>query len=190
LSGLNAAYERWIYLGDVGIPGLANCYIENRAATYALSAGGLELTFVGSGPAIEDWDEATDEGPPPPLIPDAMPSAPPVPANLTCSLENFSVASGVTAKRIVCVFDKPIPLKDRDYATRWRVADEDTVTAGAQPGDWTQQIHRETPAEASATQYRLKTSAVQAGEILDVQIASLSSKGTLSDWSPVANVGP
>lgn len=187
LSGINAAYERWIYIGDVSIPGLANRYIENRGCGFSLMAGGLKLQFIGTDPSIDDWSTA-DEGLPPPVIDEQTNELVP-PANPDAFIQNFTVGTPpVTAQRIVMDFDQPVPLKEYDYSLRYRVTDEDAVTPGDQPGPFIQERHNETPQVVSGTRYRLKTGAVPSGALLEIQIATIPSKGSYSDYSVLVPV--
>lgn len=73
LSGINAAYERWIYVNSDRIPALSNRYIENRGSRFVLSGDvpSIHMEFLGVDPtALEDWDADTDEGRAPPVLED------------------------------------------------------------------------------------------------------------------------
>jgi hypothetical protein len=73
LSGINAAYERWIYINSDRIPALSNRYIENRSARFVLTGDipSIHIEFLGVDPtALEDWDPDTDEGKAPPVLDD------------------------------------------------------------------------------------------------------------------------
>lgn len=73
LSGINAAYERWIYINSDRIPALSNRYIENRSARFVLTGDipSIHLEFVGVDPTdLEDWNPDADEGRAPPVLDD------------------------------------------------------------------------------------------------------------------------
>ena len=181
LSAINACYERFIYLGDTGIPGLENRYIENRAARFNL----------GADASIEDWSATlADEGVAPPVLDDTAGDGPYVPANVFAFLETFEPSSGVDAQRIVVQFDEPNPeiYNDFQYRIRWRIIDADPLTAGDQPGAWTDEMHREQPGVPAVDRFELKTGVVDTDQLLEVQISTVSSKDSVSDWSDAVDV--
>lgn len=76
LSGINAAYTRWIRIQSNTIPGLHDTVIENRSCRFNLLAGGLHMEFLEATAELEDWVPAVDEGVEPPLVEDFVSIAP------------------------------------------------------------------------------------------------------------------
>lgn len=73
LSGINAAYERWIHVASDRIPALSNMYIENRSARFVLTGDipSIHIEFIGiDSTALEDWNPDADEGRAPPVLED------------------------------------------------------------------------------------------------------------------------
>jgi len=181
LSGINACYERWIYLGDTGIPGLSNRYIENRSARFNLAAGGLRMEFLGADASIDDWtDTEADEGLEPPLLDDTPGGALYMPANVTACLETFTPLPGVSAQRIVVEFDQPPEGAEYEYRTGWR-----RVTDGDQPGRWHDKTHTEPPEVPEPNRFQLKTDAVESDQGIELAIATIATKGGLSKFNKV-----
>jgi hypothetical protein len=70
LSGINAAYERWIHVASDLIPALSNRYIENRASRFVLAGDvpSIHMEFVGVDPTkLEDWTASNEGKAPPPV---------------------------------------------------------------------------------------------------------------------------
>lgn len=199
LSGINAAYERFVYLGDTHIPGLANRYVENRQCRVDLQSQSIHMEFWGVDETIDtEWDAtiedpgepgtSRDEGVAPTIYQKIVDQAqgPEQVLIIQAMLEAFQVGD-TNAQRIVVDFAKPadefIVQSRRTYRIRWRTIDDDPDTAGDQPGAWTDETHNEDPIEVTSTILRLKTGAVEANAALEVEMATVSSGGTVGPWS-------
>lgn len=183
LSGLNAMYERWILINSNTIPQLNGLVIENRRANFSLTSGTfVELEFIASGSGIDAYDPTTDESTPPTVPQAAVTITFPTPANVTVVAET---SDGVTVYLDVS-WDVPLynglPWTSLTYAVQYRLSD----AGGGVPGQWIQQYF-DSPTIVG-TRVEVSTGTVPGATLLDVQVASVSTKATLSTWSPTVQV--
>lgn len=177
MSGIRAAYSRWIHLSTpIGLPHLDGMIIENRRAVISLARGGYQIDFTKHPEDIEEWDPEVDEGLPPPVPVKPTGSGLPSP-----SLDSiFVVASGGSVFLRVNIFD---PGTDEfDPGVRWRIKD----IGGGTPGAWNQLFFPDPTVEGGLI--ALTTGAVPAEQLLQVQIAFRSARGTVSTWVPATAV--
>ncbi|WFU88995.1 hypothetical protein QA644_08120 [Rhizobium sp. CC1099] len=177
LSGINAVYNRWNRLETPNrLPRLNGEIIENRRALLSITRGGFTMDIVQHPENIDAWTPATDEGQQPPVPPA------PNPAGLVTPVINLVQAksnSGSVYIRVVIIDP------DDDSLTptvRYRVAD----AGSGNPGAWIEQQFPDTTAFGGYVD--LATGTVPADELLDIQVAFISSKGKYSDWSITANI--
>jgi hypothetical protein len=83
------------------------------------------------------------------------------------------------------IFDDP-GRSDLSYRVRYRVKDIDSGTVGNQPGPWISQDFPPTAAVGGVV--TLNTSLVQANTLYQVQVASVGTRGVLSDFSAIEEV--
>lgn len=177
LSGINAVYNRWNRLETPNrLPRLDGEIIENRRSLLSITRGGFSMDIVQHPENIDAWTPATDEGQQPPVPPA------PNPAGLVTPVINLVQAksnSGSVYIRVVIIDP------DDDSLTptvRYRVAD----AGSGNPGAW---IEQQFPDAAPVLGFiDLATGTVPADELLDIQVAFISSKGKYSDWSITANI--
>jgi hypothetical protein len=182
LSGINACYERLIQLNSNALPTrLRNVVIENRKANFSLSEQSCEIDFIACSDAIDAFDPALDESRPP-VLPD-KPAAQglPKPANVSAVPEEIADAAGGISIYLAVSWDQATAngavRTDLTYRIHWRLHD----AGGGTAGPWTDQgVSLPT---ASGARWKAATGTVPPGTQLDLEVASIGTLGTLSDWS-------
>jgi hypothetical protein len=175
LSGINAAYERWIYVTSNLIPALSNRYIENRAARFVLSGDvpSIHMEFIGVDPTkLEAWTAANEGNAIPPLHDTGLGDA------LAASeiVDATALASG--SDRVLQIdFSASDDPHDPDpvMQIQWRVQ--------SPPGAWVTRDTAVAPSLISAGTWRMGSGLVPHPEILDVQIRQVYTGGSVSPWS-------
>lgn len=173
LSGMNAAYSRWVRLQTpLRFPSLNGKLIENRRAIISLMQGGFQLDWVKHPDDIDAWNAATDEG-----------SAPPVPPKVygdglpTATIDTVTAISSGSSVRLRVVIVDPIR-EDLTPQVRYRIKD----AGGGTPGSW---VTQEFPdAGPSAGLIVMDTNPVTPDEELEVQAGFKATGGSSSDWRP------
>lgn len=179
LSGLDAVYERWIYL-DVSIPRLAGRVIENRRPTISIMKGMCQIEYIGSGPHIDAYSPVTDESAPP-YVP-TRPQDVGLPIPVVVSAVAVQVEAGATVSIwIEVTIDAPQKNGADDttltYGLRWRrVGDEAWVSSVVEEYDIVNHL------------IVLSTGLVAAGTTYEVEVASIGASGTYSDWAEPTEV--
>lgn len=192
LSGINAAYNRWVRLSTpLGLPTLHGAIIENRRSVLALTKGGFTLDFIKHPANIDDWNPATDEG-----------LRPPIPPKPTIANIPTPVLTGVIAKAKSNTVYLVVSIEDPDhddlsFAIRYRIKD-----AGAgSPGAWVEQVFNDqvwvldgvlpipipgTPVNGEPFTYA--TDPVPPDELLEVEAAFITARGKYGNWSSAFEV--
>lgn len=182
LSGVNAAYSRWVRVNSpLRAPRLNGLIIENRKARLSLQQGGFQMEFVRNPDDIEDYNPLLHDGmaPPVPVKPDQKAQI--SPANI---LVEAVASSGSVVLRVT--MDRPIGVGDLiDPAfpvVRYRLKDAGEGT----PGPW---VEHEFPdpeiIPGSPPLMRVLTPPVPNDQLLQVEVAFVASSGSYSDWQPV-----
>lgn len=181
LHSLNAAYERVVYVQSSIIPRLNGQWIEVRPGTRTnLTQGGfIDLEFSLIDPSIDDWSPAADEGEPPPNPDEFVDDGPQPPSDINYVAEQFQLTGGSFAVRLAVSFDAPAEPENNNlgYRVQWRVA-VDTGTENA----WTTVVFSSPPEDVGGV-LTVRTGVVPGDTTLDVQVASQTSRGTLSVYS-------
>lgn len=168
LSGINAAYARWVRIESTRYPRLNGMLIENRRSVVSFTDGVFSMEFIEHPEDIDAWDPETDEG-----------NAPPVPNGAvsgdieTATIDNIAVMAGSKGAffRVAIVepiSDSLIPIM------RIRLADG--------PGQWIEQSFPD--AEPDAGLIILDTNPVIGDEDYEIQVGFRATKGTKSAWMP------
>lgn len=172
LSGMNAAYARWIRISSTyRVPRLDGMVVENRKSSVSIMKGGFTLQWRPNPTDLDDWDPATDEGSAPPV-----PPKPTIKDLSTPAIDSVVAVSNGSSVYLRVTIDELTD--DSTYpAVRYRVHD----TGGGNPGNWIEQDFSDfTVADGLIA---LNTNPVPDDQLLDVQVASIGSKGSYSEWS-------
>lgn len=174
LSGLNALYERWVYVNS-SVPRLRGVVIENRGPRLSITEGRCAVDFISSGPHVDVYDPMTDESRPPALVTRPDNAVQPVPV-IHSAVAEASLVSGVQVVYIAVViaaptYDTGIVRTDLNFALRWRVASK-TV--------WSKLVI--TDYDVVSDEVALETGHLIPGTTYVVEVASIASNGTYSAW--------
>ena len=176
LSGINAAYSRWIRLRTPNrFPKLDGLLIENKKATIALTQGGFTLEFALHPADIDAWNPATDEG----MVP-AIAYAPNEEGVIKPTVYSVvPVSSGSSVYLHVVLVDP------EDDSLTPRVRYRVSASNGGAAGAWVKQAF--SGAKASGGYLTIDTSPVPGDTILDVQ-TSYSSNDDDGNWTTTIEV--
>lgn len=176
LSGINAAYSRWIRLNTpTRFPKLHGLLIENRKATIALTQGGFTLDFALHPENIDAWTPATDEGQVPAIA--YAPNEEGIVKPTVYSIVPVSSGSSVFL-RVALVDPEDTSLTAR---VRYRVSASNGGTAGA----WVKQAF--SGIVASGGYLTIDTSPVPGDIILDVQ-TSFTDNDNDGNWTTTIEI--
>lgn len=181
LSGINAAYNRWVKLETpLGFPTLDGAIIENRRSVISLGKGGFTLDFIKHPSNIDNWTPATDEGQSPPV-----PPKPTVSGIQTPTIDSVAVVpkNGVVFLRVaINVSGIETEVGDKTLSIRYRLKD-----AGAgSPGQWVEQLF--TDPDVAAGLMTVSTVPVPTDELLQVQAAFVDAKSKYGLWSSTTEI--
>lgn len=171
LYGLRLLGQRWFTLQWPFYPGLENAVLEVQPdPEIDIVNGTVTVDAIVINPNIIDaWDPDSEEGSAPPL-PDGVPSDDlPVPQDL------LGTAAGAPPFHFDLSWDDP----DRDdlsYVVQYRLAD----AGGGVPGPWAEATFSD-PTKSGGRLFVTIYPATEADYI--VQVASVGSLGSRSDWS-------
>ncbi|MER8999998.1 hypothetical protein NKH58_19430 [Mesorhizobium australicum] len=175
LTGINAIYAPWIRLKTPRrLPSLNGAVVSNRKSVLSVQRGGFQMTWVkmpGTGPEIDDWNPADDEGAAPPVPPKPVSDGIPKPMIDTATAVS---GSGTVYVRVVLVDP------NRDDVTpsiRYRITD----VGGGTPGAWVEQKFPD--ATPSAGLIVVNTNPVPANTSIDIQAAYIGSNNSYGDWT-------
>jgi hypothetical protein len=181
LSGINAAYERWIYVQSDRIPSLSNRYIENRAARFVLTGDvpSIHIEFIGIDPtALEAWNPdppQNDEGKAPPNLLDSNMLA-------LAAVEIDALAStavgGDAVLDIDFTWDEDSEPPDMDIRTRIKTP----------RSEWARRNVVVEPYLVGTNLWRVSSEAVPHPETLEVQIRRIATRGSRTPWSTIGEV--
>lgn len=177
LSGINAAYARWIKVNSTyRVPRLDGMIIENRKSSVSIMKGGFTLQWRPVPTDIDAWDPETDEGsaPPVPPKPTIKDLSTPVIDSVVAVSNGSSVYLRVTIDELTD--DSVIP------AVRYRIHD----IGGGTAGNWIEQDFSDFT--ASDGLIALNTNPVPDDQLIDVEVAAIGSKGSYSEWSASTQV--
>lgn len=183
LSGINAAFERWVQVSSNSIPRLSGVVIENRKPVISLQAGTVTIDIIGSGPQIDEYTAATDESDPPPVPQRPTTVGLPIPAKVSAVAEQNGSSVFVAVS-----WDEPLdaqgnPYTNLSYQVEFRLS---AASNGGTAGPWTPQQFS-SPA-VSGSRVMINTGAVPTGVTLDVQVSSVATGATLSTASDIVSV--
>jgi hypothetical protein len=182
ISAVRIIGERWITLDFPLLQDTTNIVVEVQAIKIDVLNARVVVDWVYVNPnTVDAWDPETEEGDAPPL-PDRVTGellAAPQDVNVTVGLDS----SGNVYFQVI--FDDP-GRSDLSYRVRYRVKDIDSGTVGNQPGPWISQDFPPTAAVGGVV--TLNTSLVQANTLYQVQVASVGTRGVLSDFSAIEEV--
>lgn len=177
LSGINSIYARWARMETpIRLPRLDGKLIENRRSILAITKGGFTMDIIQHPDDIDVWNPSEDEGqqPPVPGVPTATGVVTPV-INLVQAKSN----AGSVYLRVVIIDPEDASLTP---TVHYRLVDNGT----GNPGAWVEQQFSD--ASPSGGFVELNTNVVPADQLLDVQVAFVSSQGAYGDWSITANI--
>ncbi|TPK42317.1 MULTISPECIES: hypothetical protein [unclassified Mesorhizobium] len=174
-TGINAVYAPWVRLATPRrLPSMDGKLIANRRSALSVSRGGFQMTWIkmpGSGPEIDDWNPAVDEGAAPPVP--AKPVSDGIPKPIIDTAAAIS-GSGTVYIRLALVDPNR---SDLTPALRYRVAD----VGGGVPGAW---IEQKFPGIApDAGLIVLNTNPVPADTSIDIEAVYIGSNGSYGDYS-------
>lgn len=129
LSGLNAIYERWVYL-DTSIPRLDGVVVENKGPSISIAEGVVRMKFQSSGPSVDTYTPATDESSPPITVIRPSDEPPPTPVITAATAETITLSGSTVVVYISVTIEQPTfasgdPRDDLTYGLRWAL---DAVT--------------------------------------------------------------
>lgn len=185
LSGINALYERWVRVQS-SIPRLSNVVVENKLPRLSLMEGKCSMEFIASGAEVDVYDPATDESAAPPDTVVIYYDSLYVPTGVTATAEEREQADGTSAVYVDVTWDAPLsggtPITYYNYYVRWRIAD-----VGGSPGQWSGNSVFTEPAISGST-ITVSIFGVTQDTTIEVEVASVSPSGTVSDWSAAVPV--
>lgn len=173
-TGINAAYAPWVRLQTPKrLPTLNGKVLSNRNSKFAPMQGGFQMAFIkmpGSGPEIDDWTPAADEGPAPPVPP--KPIADGIPDAVIDTA--IAVGTGSNVYLRVVLID---PLRPDIWTyIRYRIKD----VGGGTPGAWVVHEFDDDPVAGLIT---CNTPPVPNDELLQIQAAH-AVIGATGNWRP------
>lgn len=175
LSGINAAYARWVRLeAPLRLPSLNGKVIENRRAILALMQGGFQMDFIRHPENIDAWNPATDEGSAPPVP--AKPSSDGIPTAVIDTVSAVAAAGSVFLR--VALADPG--RSDLTAVVQYRVKNNGSPLA------WVTQTFNDL--EIAAGLVQLETSPVPNDRLLEVRAAWRATRGTTGTHSPIVEV--
>lgn len=167
LYGLVARGQRWIRVQYPDIEGLEDVVIEIKNAEFDLV--GAKCTFdwkIINPNSIDAWDPATEEGRIP-VLPDDLPSSGQyVPENVNALLVGNTISVS---------WDDP-DRSEFTYAVQYRLVDDGTGS----PGAWVTQNVTSPQTSGGSLVASIPVTEIKEYEI---QVATVGTKGTYSDWS-------
>ena len=180
LSGLNAAFERFVMVQSNTIPRLSGVVIEPSRPVIDILNQRVTISFVDSGPDIDTYDPQVDESPYPYVVTRPASAGLPVPANVQAV---FLGAGALTVS-----WDAPIVGGTVNYTFSYIVQVRTAAVGSTAAGTWVQQ---EFVTPTGSGRISVTTSGGPtgpAGTELDVQVITESSSGQLGPPSNTVQV--
>lgn len=175
LSGINAAYSRWIRLNTpTRFPKLHGRLIENRKATIALTQGGFSLDFGLHPENIDAWNPATDEG----RVP-AIAYKPNDEGIISPTVYSITAISSGTS-----VFLRVVLVDPEDSSLTPHIRYRISAQAGGATGLWVKQPYK---GSVSGGYLSFDTNPVPTDTILDVQV-SYTNRDDDGNWTTTEEI--
>ncbi len=178
LFGLQALGQRYLNFVIPELPSLAAGFIvEVRKVQLDLQNLQVVFTVTGTSAAIDEWDPATEEGNAP-VIPQTVEAGlPPTPVNVTVSIDPASVTSVDQGVQLDVSFTPPTQT-GLSFDVQYQIQGAAT---------WTQQ-HFDQDYNLADAAVTLRTAFVGLNQTYNVQVRTVASKGTPSDWSATETI--
>ena len=178
LFGLQALGRRYLNFVIPELPSLAAGFVvEVRKVQLDLQNLQVVFTVTGISEAIDEWDPTTEEGNAP-VIPETVDAGlPPTPVNATVNIDPASVTSIDQGVQLDVVFTPPTQT-GLSFDVQYQIQGAAT---------WTQQSFDQNYA-ISDPSVTLRTNFVGLNQTYNVQVRTVASKGTPSDWSATVTI--